>query len=73
MKKKKDALAYSARSEISHIEEARKLLDFTERADMLQTFDGVCFLEYVDTITVSTRSELVFKMKCGLELTERIE
>lgn len=73
LKKKKDALAYSARSEISHIEEARKLLDFTERADMLQTFDGVCFLEYVDTITVSTRSELVFKMKCGLELTERIE
>ena len=30
------------------------------------------FLEYVDTITVMSREEIVFNLKCGLHLTERL-
>lgn len=73
LNQKKNSLAYVARSEIKHIEEARKLLEFTERAELLQAFDGNCFTEYVESVTAKSRTELIFKMKCGLELTERIE
>ena len=66
-------MAYAARSEIAHIEEAGKLLAFTERTERIHQFEGDYFLEYVDSIIVKSRSELIFKLKCGLELIERIE
>lgn len=73
LKQKKDSLAYAARSEIALIEEAGKLLAFTERTERIHQFEGDYFLEYVDSIIVKSRSELIFKLKCGLELIERIE
>lgn len=69
---KKDSLEYSARSELTHIEETKKLLQYAEKGQMLTEFDGELFTEFVDTVLVKTRDEYVFRLKCGLELTERM-
>ena len=68
----KDALSYIASSEISHIEETRKLLAFADKGEFLEGFDGEIFETYVDRIVVKSQTELEFQMKCGLNLTERI-
>ena len=56
----------------SRLEEVQKLIRFTERSDMLQTFEDEVFTDFVESITVYSRSELSFKLKCGLNLKERI-
>ena len=56
----------------SRLEEVQKLLRFTEHADMLQTFQDDVFSSFVESITVYSRNELSFKLKCGLNLKERI-
>lgn len=48
----KDALSYIASSEISHIEETRKLLSFADKGEFLDGFDGEIFETYVDRIVV---------------------
>lgn len=68
----KDALSYIASSEISHIEETRKLLAFADKGEFLDGFDGEIFETYVDRIVVKSQTELEFQMKCGLNLIERI-
>ena len=68
----KDALSYIASSEISHIEETRKLLSFADKGGFLDGFDGEIFETYVDRIVVKSQTELEFQMKCGLNLIERI-
>ena len=68
----KDALSYIASSEISHIEETRKLLSFADKEEFLDGFDGEIFETYVDRIVVKSQTELEFQMKCGLNLIERI-
>ena len=68
----KDALSYIASSEISHIEETRKLLFFADKEEFLDGFDGEIFETYVDRIVVKSQTELEFQMKCGLNLIERI-
>lgn len=35
-------------------------------------FDDGVFLEYVDKVTVLSRDEAVFELKCGLCLRERL-
>ena len=39
---------------------------------MLTEFDDGVFLEYVDKVTVLSRNESVFELKCGLFLRERL-
>lgn len=68
----KDALSYIASSEISHIEETRKLLSFADKEEFLDGFDGEIFETYVDRIVVKSQTELEFQMKCGLNLIEKI-
>lgn len=50
----------------------RALLHFAEKSEMLQEFDGELFNEFVDHITVHSRHEITFCLKCGLELKERM-
>lgn len=67
-----DGISYIANGELSHIEEAKKLLDYAEQGVFLQDFDADIFEKYVDRIVVRSRNELEFQMKCGLKLIERI-
>lgn len=53
-------------------EELREILKFTGKGEMLSEFDSDLFERFVDHITVCSREEIIFDLKCGLSLRERI-
>lgn len=70
--REKQLLSKSINGDLTHLEEAKKLQRFSAKHVSIETFDDDMFLEYVDTITVNSREEIVFNLKCGLELSERL-
>lgn len=72
LSKEKERISRSINGDLTHLEEAKKLLRFASRKSEIKRFDDDTFLEYVDTITVKSREEIVFNLKCGLHLTERL-
>lgn len=70
--KEKELISKSINGDLTHLEEAKKLLRFASRKSEIKSFDDDMFLEYVDTITVKSREEIVFNLKCGLHLIERL-
>lgn len=70
--KKKKLIFKSINGDLTHLEEAKKLLWFASKKSIIESFDDDMFLEYVDTITVMSREEIMFNLKCGLHLTERL-
>ena len=52
--------------------ETEKLLKFVEKAEMLEEWNEDFFRQFVDCITVYSRNEIGFVLKCGLTLRERI-
>ena len=73
LQKQKKALSSEISGDRSKSEELIKLLKFIEKAEMLKAFNEELFEEYVEHITVVSREELVFNLKCGLSLKERID
>ncbi|MEG0579970.1 MAG: zinc ribbon domain-containing protein, partial [Niameybacter sp.] len=72
LQKMKVNLSYEINGEMSKTEEVSRLLKFIEKAEMLTAFKAEVFQEYVDHITVLSREELAFNLKCGLSLKERV-
>ena len=72
LERKKHALAISINGDLVHQDEAQKLLRYVLKKKSLNEFDEDTFLEFVDSVTILTRSEFVFNLKCGLKLTERM-
>ena len=54
------------------MDEAQKLLRFVSKKTEITEFEDEMFLEYVNTMTVHSRDEITFNLKCGLNLTERL-
>ena len=54
------------------VKELRKLVDFTAKSKMLKVFREETFIDFVERITVESRLTLVFHLKCGLNLKERL-
>ena len=54
------------------MKELQKLMVFTSKGEMLTAFEDEKFLAFVEGITVETRERLVFHLKSGLNLTERL-
>lgn len=48
------------------------LMDFTAKGEMITEFDDELFTAFVDEITVQNREEITFRLKCGLNLKERL-
>ena len=48
------------------------IIKFTGKGEMLTGFDAELFERFVNYITVCSREEIVFHLKCGLRLRERI-
>ncbi len=57
----------------SKAESLAELLKFTEKGQMLSEFDGELFTRVVDNVTVCSKTELKFRLKCGLVLNEIME
>lgn len=53
-------------------EEAQKLLKYLSKCGSISHYDDEIFLEYVERIVVHSREKIVFSLKCGLNLTERM-
>lgn len=56
----------------TQIKELQKLTAFTSKGMMLTAFEDEKFLAFVESITVESREKVVFHLKCGLNLTERL-
>ncbi len=51
----------------------QEILKYTGKGEMLSEFDPGLFKQFVDHVTVCSREEVIFHLKCGLNLPERIE
>lgn len=70
--KKKESLLYSMNGEYDKVEELKELIQFTAKNDTITDFTDELFLTFIDGITVLSRNEIVFELKCGLNLKERL-
>lgn len=72
LRQEKDSLIRSVSGDMQKAEELQKLLRFVSKGIMLTEFDDGAFQEYVDKVTVLSRNEAAFELKCGLCLKERL-
>ena len=56
----------------TRMKELQKLMSFTSKGRMLTEFEDDIFLAFVESITVESRAKIVFHLKCGLNLAERL-
>jgi len=54
------------------MKELQNLMAFTSKGEMLTAFEDEKFLAFVESITVETRQQIVFHLKSGLNLKERL-
>jgi len=54
------------------IEALEKLMKFVLGSEMLTEYSDEIFLSHVEGIIVLSREEIVFELKCGLKLKERL-
>lgn len=72
LRQEKDGLMRSVNGDMVKIEELQRLLRFISKGTMLTEFDDAVFLSFVERVTVLSRKEVVFQLKCGLSLRERL-
>lgn len=72
LSREKQLISKQVNGNLIHLNEAQKLLHFSEKKTPIETFDDKLFSAFINTITVRSRNELVFYLKCGLNLTERL-
>lgn len=68
----KEGLMRSVNGDMVKVEELQRLLRFTSKGTMLTEFEDAVFLSFVERITVLSRKEVAFGLKCGLSLRERL-
>ncbi len=72
LRQEKDGLMRSVNGDMVKIEELQRLLRFVSKGTMLTEFDDKTFLSFAERITILSRKEVVFELKCGLSLRERL-
>ena len=70
--REKQLISKNINGDLTHLDEAQKLLRFVSKKTEITKFEDEMFLEYVNTMTVHSRDEITFNLKCGLDLTERL-
>lgn len=72
LRQEKDSLMHSLNGNMVKTDELQKLFRFVSKGIMMDGFDDEAFLTYVDSITIHSRSEAAFELKCGVSLKERL-
>ena len=67
-----ETMTSDTEGKLSKIQEARELLKFTSKAEMLNAFNEDLFQRVVEKVIVLSREELEFQLKCGITLRERM-
>jgi len=68
----KEQLVSEVSGSLHKTEALNDLIQFTGHAQPSEFFDGELASRFLDHATVNSRNEIVFHLKCGLNLTERI-
>lgn len=68
----KDKLIYSVSGYRTKAETLQKLIKCVSSREFLTEYDNELFVAHIDHITVVSRTEVVFSLKCGLNLRERL-
>lgn len=72
LRQEKDSLMHSVNGEMVKNEELQKLIKFVSKGTLQTEFEEEVFCSFVKEITVYSREEVVFELKCGLSLKERL-
>lgn len=72
LRQEKDSLMHSINGDMVKVEELQRLIKFVSKGTMLTEFDDEVFLSFVERVIVQTRTEVLFELKCGLSLKERL-
>ena len=73
LKEEKKRLQYVLQNETALREDIKALIKYCEKHQELEQFDEEAFSQFVLQITVYSRTEIGFDLKCGLTLQERLE
>ena len=73
LESEKENLTRSISGNLKRTDALGQLVKFTGKGRMLTEFDAKAFEAFVDHITVESRTEVTFHLKCGLNLRERMD
>lgn len=73
LKKEKSRLVLSMDGDRKRENALIEIIKFTGKSEMLTAFESELFRKFVEKITVHSREELTFHLKCGLNFRERIK
>ncbi|NHW78328.1 hypothetical protein, partial [Escherichia coli] len=71
LENKRKMLTGSISKGFDNLESLEELVKLTKQGQMLTAFEDSQFDSFVDEVVILSRTELVFKLKCGLKLKER--
>lgn len=72
LRSEKEQLLNSVGGDKVKVKELQRLMSFTTKGEILTEFENEIFLAFVDSITVESRKKIIFHLKCGLDLAERL-
>lgn len=73
LNRRKNSFLNLKEHEIEYLKGLNDLIVFTNKTKIFIDFDDEVFIRFVERVVVYSRTEIAFKLKCGLELKERIE
>ena len=68
----KEQLIRAAMGNEKRTDELESIIKYVDRAEIADSFDGDQVVQFLDSATVHSRTEITFHLKCGLSLTERM-
>jgi len=72
-RKEIELLSNSKTTENTRLQGVKALLSFTETNSMQESFSDETFTTFVEKVTILSRTEAIFHLKCGLNLKERLK
>lgn len=72
LRMEKEQLMTSVGGDKVRVQELQKLMAFTSKGEMLTDFDEAVFQSFVESIFVESRAKIIFRLKSGLNLPERL-
>ncbi|MBD3948435.1 recombinase family protein [Tuanshanicoccus lijuaniae] len=73
LENQKQILSNIINGDLTHLQEAKKLLRFVSSKPKIDDFNHDEFSEAVERITILARNRYIFHLKCGLNFTEEVE
>lgn len=68
LSKEKDLIFKSINGDLTHLEEAQKLMRFMGRKNNVIEYGDALIEYYVECVIIKSRNEVIFELKCGFKL-----